>query len=100
MALSKCFEAGVCLLLLSISGCGTIGRLIDDDGCQNLLFSGTRASLGNPHGGFLDAPFSLVADIIVLPYTIPATIHEPDECQEDGKPPEIQKNRSKDGDET
>jgi len=40
---------------------------------ENLLFSGTRAVAMNVHM-ILDTPFSLVADTIALPYTIPRTI--------------------------
>jgi hypothetical protein len=44
-------------------------------GCRlNLLYSGTRFSFTNVHGGIVDVPFSLVADTVTLPYTIPRTI--------------------------
>lgn len=62
---------------LTFAGCGTIMTIVGDaqTGCRlNLLYSGTRFSFTNVHGGIVDVPFSLVADTVTLPYTIPRTI--------------------------
>ena len=67
---------GLLGVLWFFTGCGTIFTLADDaksDCHENLLYSGTRESATNIHFLF-DTPFSLVADTIVLPYTIPRTI--------------------------
>ena len=55
------------------AGCSTIVCLGDNKGTPNQIFAGTREDL-NPHTIY-DLPFSLVADTIVLPYTIPRTIY-------------------------
>jgi uncharacterized protein YceK len=65
-------------ILFILIGCGTFGTVIIEDNkeCKSLIYSGTRAmSQGNPHSMFfIDIPFSFVADTILLPYTIPATL--------------------------
>jgi len=55
-------------------GCGTISTLGNDRTWPNQVYGGTRASAGG-HATQLDVPFSLVGDTLVLPYTIPRTIH-------------------------
>jgi len=64
----------VCLL----SGCGTFGTVFIEDNkeCKSLIYSGTRFMAGgNAHSlFFIDIPFSFVADTILLPYTISATL--------------------------
>jgi len=62
-----------CALLLS--GCFTVGSIVVDEGCDNLVYSGTRASWdARWHGGIVDLPFSFVVDTVLLPYTVPATV--------------------------
>jgi uncharacterized protein YceK len=64
------------IALLLISGCGTAGTLNAKSGQTNLVYSGVREETHplSPHT-FLDLPFSLVADTVVLPYTIPRTVY-------------------------
>jgi len=62
------------IILGFVSGCGTLANIAGDEP-KNKIYVGTRASLGNVHGGILDAPFSFVLDTILLPYTIPVTIY-------------------------
>ena len=61
-------------LLGLVSGCGTLANIAEDEP-RNKIYVGTRASLGNVHGGIIDVPFSFVLDTILLPYTIPATVY-------------------------
>ena len=69
---------GLLIVLLLFTSCGTIATLqadADSDCRLNLLYSGTRASATAAHGSlWLDIPFSVVADTLVLPYTIPRTV--------------------------
>src|SRR5207253_1191719 len=60
------------LLLLS-TGCGTTVALRDNDRFPNQIYAGTRCSLHGACCAVGDVPFSMVADTIVLPYTIPRT---------------------------
>lgn len=76
------FAAAITLLL---SGCATIVSLQEDG--KNKIYSGTikHFELGCAHAVCLDFPFSLAADTVVLPYTIPRTIYNcisSDESQE------------------
>ncbi|UVT20130.1 MAG: YceK/YidQ family lipoprotein [Nitrospira sp.] len=62
-----------CLLL---SGCGTIKTLHKDakyECHEDMFYSGTRVGPMSLQK-ILDTPFSLVADTLVLPYTIPRSI--------------------------
>jgi len=63
------------LLVAALSGCATIGTLAERQ-TRNKVFSGTirHFELGCAHGVCLDFPFSLVADVVVLPVTIPWTV--------------------------
>ena len=56
------------------SGCGTLVTLTDNKEWPNQIYAGTRAS-ANGHATQIDVPFSLIADTVVLPYTIPRTIY-------------------------
>lgn len=60
-------------VLPHLAGCYTIYALSRDAGCDNLIYAGTKLSWESNHGGFIEMPFALVADTVVLPYTIPAT---------------------------
>jgi uncharacterized protein YceK len=64
----------ICFCLLA-SGCATSITLSEPQ-TRNKIFSGTvrNFELKCAHGTCLDFPFSLVADVVVLPYTIPKTI--------------------------
>ena len=69
LALLACFA-------LAVSGCATTVTVFEEDP-DNLIYSGTRRDLDGwafAHGGFIDLPFSFVADTILLPYTVPRTI--------------------------
>jgi len=59
---------------LLLSGCGTIWALSNNEQWPNQIYAGTRAS-ATGHSTQLDVPFSLIADTLVLPYTIPRTIY-------------------------
>jgi uncharacterized protein YceK len=61
-------------LLGIISGCGTLVNIAEEEP-KNKIYVGTRASLGNIHGGVIDVPFSFVLDTVLLPYTIPVSIY-------------------------
>ena len=61
-------------LMLIACGCGTMSALGVDRAWPDQVYAGTRAAAGG-HATQLDVPFSLVADTVLLPYTIPRTIH-------------------------
>ncbi len=69
------------IFLMTLSSCATIGSLTTEpeDTGNVVIFSGTRTDLGSAwtfmHMGIIDWPFSLVADVVVLPYTIPKSIY-------------------------
>jgi uncharacterized protein YceK len=90
MARQPLVTATVIVLALALSGCATTVTVFEEDP-DNLVYSGARRDLDGwvfIHGGFLDLPFSFVADTVLLPYTIPRTIwkHAPDgeEAEPDG----------------
>jgi uncharacterized protein YceK len=63
-------------LALALSGCATMANTFEAEP-PNKVYVGVRQDLTGwtfIHGGFLDLPFSFVADTILLPYTIPKTI--------------------------
>ena len=64
------------LFALALSGCATIGTLGEPE-TRNKVYSGTirDIQLGCAHGTCLDLPFSLSADTVVLPATIPWSIY-------------------------
>src|SRR5215510_226074 len=64
------------LVAVALSGCGTIGTLGEPQ-TRNKVFSGTirDIQLQGAHGTCLDLPFSLVADAVVLPATIPWSLY-------------------------
>jgi len=64
------------LLILAISGCATIGTLTEPE-TKNKIFSGSvrHVELKCAHATCLDFPFSLIADVILLPVTIPWTAY-------------------------
>ncbi len=55
-------------------GCGTLFTLTHNKQWPNQIYAGTRAAAAG-HSTQIDIPFSLVADTMVLPYTIPRTIY-------------------------
>src|SRR5581483_9372717 len=60
----------------ALSGCATILTLNEDD-YRSKIYSGTRAHMegsGCAHGICIDMPFSLAADTLLLPITIPWTV--------------------------
>lgn len=61
---------------LALSGCATLANTFEDEP-KNKIYVGVRQDFTGrtfAHGGFVDWPFSLVLDTILLPYTIPVTI--------------------------
>ena len=63
-------------LVLALSGCGTLANTFEEEP-KNKIYVGVRQDFTGwtfAHGGFVDWPFSLVLDTILLPYTIPVTI--------------------------
>jgi uncharacterized protein YceK len=61
---------------LILSGCATMASSFEEEP-KNKIYVGVRQDLTGwtfAHGGFIDLPFSFVADTILLPYTIPKTI--------------------------
>ena len=75
-----------CIALLALSGCATIGTLTEPE-TKNKIFSGTirHIELKCAHAVCLDMPFSLVADAVVLPVTIPWTAYNFVESNENEK---------------
>lgn len=66
----------VLVLALALSGCATLANTFEDEP-KNKVYVGVRQDFTGwtfAHGGFVDWPFSLVLDTILLPYTIPVTI--------------------------
>ena len=63
------------LFAVTVSGCATVATLAEDEP-KNKIFSGTRTHVSSGCGCTLciDLPFSLAADIVALPYTVPKTI--------------------------
>ena len=63
------------LLVAVLSGCATFATLAENE-TKNKVFSGTirHFQLKCGHAVCLDFPFSLVADAVLLPVTIPLTI--------------------------
>ena len=64
------------IALLALAGCATIGTLTEPE-TKNKIFSGTirHIELKCAHAVCLDMPFSLVADAVLLPVTIPWTAY-------------------------
>jgi uncharacterized protein YceK len=62
--------------LFSLAGCATIATLAEPE-TKNKIFSGTirHVDLKCAHATCLDFPFSLVADTVILPATIPWTTY-------------------------
>jgi uncharacterized protein YceK len=73
-------------VLIACHGCGTIGTLTEHEP-RNKVYSGVAADFSSSwtfgHVGILDWPFSLAADTLMLPYTIPKTIIN--YCQKDSE---------------
>ncbi len=89
---------GVLFALLSFLSCCFTIVTVSDEIETNKIYSGTRANIviigssyDHPHGpgpmfrylGLLDFPFSLVADTVILPYTIAYTILAQDSTDAD-----------------
>jgi uncharacterized protein YceK len=55
------------------AGCGTMSALDTNKQWPDQVYAGTRAAAGG-HATQWDVPLSLVADTVVLPYTIPRTL--------------------------
>jgi uncharacterized protein YceK len=62
-------------LLAGLFGCATVGTLAEPE-TTNKIFSGTirHTELKCAHAVCVDFPFSLVADAVLLPVTIPWSI--------------------------
>jgi uncharacterized protein YceK len=77
----------VFLSLTTIQGCATIGTLTEPE-TKNKIFSGTirHVDLQCAHAVCLDAPFSLIADTLVLPVTIPWSVYNFLKSDEEQKP--------------
>ena len=58
-----------------LAGCTTIGTLTEEQ-TRNKIYSGTirQVELKCAHATCLDSPFSLSADTVLLPVTIPWTV--------------------------
>jgi len=85
----------LCLLTTLISGCVSIKTVSEAKPC-NKIYSGTVGNLTDGwwlmHSLFLDVPFSFVLDTLMLPYTVPKTLHneysENSECKKVPETPE------------
>ena len=59
-----------------LPGCATLANTFEEEP-KNKIYVGVRQDFTGwtfAHGGFIDWPFSLVLDTVLLPYTIPVTI--------------------------
>lgn len=87
-------------LVLALSGCATLANTFEDEP-KNKIYVGVRQDFTGwtfAHGGFVDWPFSLVLDTILLPYTIPVTIRNyAADDGEDRKPEDNGKEVGNDG---
>lgn len=66
----------VLVAALALSGCAALANTFEDEP-KNKVYVCVRQDFTGwtfAHGGFIDWPFSLVLDTILLPYTIPVTI--------------------------
>lgn len=65
------------LIMLAFSGCTTIDT-VSDEKVKNKILSGTarHIELQCAHAVCIDAPFSLVLDVVLLPATIPLTFYK------------------------
>ncbi|HBS06848.1 MAG TPA: hypothetical protein DEA96_17895 [Leptospiraceae bacterium] len=94
---------GVLFALVSFLSCCFTIVTVSDEVETNKIYSGTRANIviigssyDHPHGpgpmfrylGVLDFPFSLVADTVILPYTIAYTILAQDFTDPDSAEPD------------
>jgi uncharacterized protein YceK len=77
------------IALLTLSGCVTIGTLAESE-TKNKIFSGTirHIDLKCAHAVCLDMPFSLVADAVIIPVTIPWTAYNFIKSDENQEPSE------------
>ena len=68
----RLIHAAVMMAVTLLAGCATIGTLSEDE-TKNKVFSGTirHGELKCAHGTCLDFPFSLAADVLLLPITVP-----------------------------
>jgi uncharacterized protein YceK len=78
------------IALLALSSCATIGTLTEPE-TKNKIFSGTirHVELKCAHAVCLDMPFSVIADAVLLPVTVPWTAYdfiEPTENEKSAKP--------------
>lgn len=67
----------IALLPLLSGGCGTIGTIGQNRSYPVQTYCGTQAEFSSGWAfahSFPDWPFTIAADTVVLPYTIPATI--------------------------
>ncbi len=71
----KLMSATIAATITMSLGCGTLVTLSDNKSFPNQIYAGTRAMLFGRGCTQIDVPFSIVADTIVLPYTIPRTVY-------------------------
>jgi uncharacterized protein YceK len=73
------------LLIAGLCGCATAGTLAEHE-TRNKIYSGTirHVELKCAHGVCLDFPFSLIADTVLLPVTIPWSIANRPRAEPDG----------------
>jgi len=89
----------VLALVLALSGCGTLANTFEDEP-KNKIYVGLRQGFTGwtfAHGGFVDWPFSLVLDTVLLPYTIPMTIWNYARAGETAPGPEGEAEKAGDG---
>jgi uncharacterized protein YceK len=86
--------ATTALLIAALCGCATAGTLAEHE-TKNKVFSGTirHVELKCAHGVCLDFPFSLVADTVLLPVTIPWSIANWARAEPDGSASETRQRR-------
>jgi len=72
----KQYIVAIYIVLLTLKGCATIATLTEPE-TRNKVFSGTvrHIEMQGAHATCFDMPFSLAADVVLLPVTIPWTAY-------------------------
>lgn len=84
-------KTGFTLIMLLLSGCATITSHTIGENPKNSFYAGTQLDftmLPDCVGCWLDLPFSVVADTLMLPFDTWHYYHTPDNPAQPPKPPE------------
>ncbi|WP_421506579.1 YceK/YidQ family lipoprotein [Erwinia rhapontici] len=84
-------KTGFTLIMLLLSGCATITSHTIGENPKNSFYAGTQLDVNTLHdcvGCWLDLPFSVVADTLMLPFDTWHYYHTPDSITQPPKPAE------------